>query len=82
MDPVSLSASIAGLLSLSIEITKPLNEYITGVKSAPTEAQSLLNEIMALNSVLEQLTKFLQSEDAKGIAFDQTSALRTVIAFC
>ena len=82
MDPISLSASIAGLCSLSIEVIKLLHGYITGVKSAPDEAQKLHMELSLLTSVLDKLVLFLRSEDMKGNNFEQTSTLTMVYRIC
>jgi len=82
MDPLTIATGIAGFLSLTFEIAAVLKEYISGVKSATSDAGNLLTEIEALNHVLEQLVTFLRSEDAKGNTFNQTSVLCSVIAVC
>jgi hypothetical protein len=69
-DPLSISASVAGLLSLTIELTKSLNNYISGVKSAPEDSKRLCTETEALSAVLEKLVKFLRDQDKEG---DETS---------
>jgi hypothetical protein len=55
MDPLSFSAGIAGLLSLTIEITKLTYEYVSGVKDAPKAAQTMLTEITAIENILRDL---------------------------
>ncbi|KAF8541995.1 ankyrin repeat-containing domain protein [Trichophaea hybrida] len=82
MDPFTVATGLAGFLSLTIEIKKILEEYISGVKSAPDNSRKLLTQIAALSHVLQQLVMFLRSEDAKGTSFDQTSVLCSVIAVC
>jgi len=79
MDPFTISTGVVGFLSLTIEISKILNTYVSDVKSAPKDAQILLTEVNALSHVLDQLVKFLQNEEVKGNSFDQTSVLYSVI---
>ncbi|KAF2003723.1 hypothetical protein P154DRAFT_561154 [Amniculicola lignicola CBS 123094] len=68
MDPLSFSAGIAGLLSLTIEITKLTYEYISGVKEAPRAAQSLLTETTAIENILRDLrNKVLLNPDVSAV---------------
>jgi hypothetical protein len=82
MDPLSLSASVAGLLSLALEVTKTLHAYISDVKSAPQDACELETEVSALCHSLETIVGMLRSEDVEGKAFDDQSILRSVISAC
>lgn len=82
MEPFTISTGVAGFLSLAIEITKLLTQYIAGVDSAPKDAQLLLTELAALCEVLKQLVGFLRAEDLKGKSFDRTSVLCSVVAVC
>ncbi|KAI5812827.1 hypothetical protein BZA77DRAFT_346729 [Pyronema omphalodes] len=86
MDPLSLSASAAGLLSLAIEVTKILTGYISAVKSAPQDASELNTEMLALCHILEKLVEILRSDDDIGIdseaSFNDQSVLRSVISVC
>ncbi|PVI05179.1 hypothetical protein DM02DRAFT_668413 [Periconia macrospinosa] len=68
MDPLSFSASIAGLLSLTIQITKLTYEYVSGVKDAPKAAQSLLAETTAIENILRDLrNKVLLNPDVSAV---------------
>ncbi|KAI5786234.1 hypothetical protein FPQ18DRAFT_308786 [Pyronema domesticum] len=86
MDPLSLSASAAGLLSLAIEVTKILTSYTSAVKSAPQDASELNTEILALGHILEKLVEILRIDhDAGtggGTSFDEQSVLRSVMSAC
>jgi hypothetical protein len=82
MDPLSLSASIAGLLSLSLEVTKILTNFLSTVKSAPSEANSLTTEVTALSQVLETLVEVLRSDDSEVTTFDEQSILCSIISAC
>jgi hypothetical protein len=65
MDPLSISAGVAGFLSLAIEISKILTAYVGSVKSAPEEAQQLLQEVSALYNVSKQLAQVLRNDEVK-----------------
>ncbi|CAI6332280.1 unnamed protein product [Periconia digitata] len=68
MDPLSFSASIAGLLSLTIEITRLTYEYVSGVKDAPKAAQNLLTETTAIENILRDLrNKVLLNSDVSAV---------------
>jgi hypothetical protein len=82
MDPFTISTGVAGFLSLAIEIISILNGYIGDVNSAPKDANELLAEINALKLVLEQLIRFLRSDEAKKVKFDDTAILCTAIQAC
>jgi hypothetical protein len=49
MDPVSLSTSIAGFLSLAIQLSKILANYSNTVNSAPQEVSGLTIKVEALS---------------------------------
>ena len=51
-DPLSLAASLAGLLSLTGAIVSNCYRYGCAVRDAPLEIQSLVNELTAVAGVL------------------------------
>jgi hypothetical protein len=75
MDGVSLAASIAGLVSLALDIAQTLHKYYSDVESAPKDIESLTQEAKALSKVLAQLETFLSKEGAKGNSFNQTASV-------
>ncbi|KAI5812584.1 hypothetical protein BZA77DRAFT_269930, partial [Pyronema omphalodes] len=81
-DPLSIAASVAGFLSLAIELTKILSGFIGCVKSAPKAARDLLTEITALCSVLNQLTILLGKEAQNQGHFNQESVLSAIVQLC
>ncbi|KAF8463356.1 hypothetical protein BDZ91DRAFT_313566 [Kalaharituber pfeilii] len=81
MDPFTLATGITGFLAIALDVGKILSEYICEYKSAPTDAQTLLEEITALSDMLKQLVKFLEEEDVKQ-DFHETSVLCRVIDLC
>ncbi|KAI5784526.1 hypothetical protein FPQ18DRAFT_102752 [Pyronema domesticum] len=80
MDPLSLSASTAGFLSLAIELTKILTNYSTTVKSAPREVSGLTFEVEALSHVLDNLVDILRSDDSEITTFSEQSILCCIIS--
>ena len=81
MDPFTISTGVAGFLGLGIQIAQILTRYISEVKTAPDDTKALLTEITALNSVLTQLTEFLETNDISA-EFNEVSALTSVIGMC
>ncbi|RSL54786.1 hypothetical protein CEP53_007326 [Fusarium sp. AF-6] len=56
MDPLSVSASIAGLVTLADLVFRATSRYAKQVKGAPKEVQDLLNEVKDLSCVLHNLS--------------------------
>jgi hypothetical protein len=87
MDPLSISASVAGFLGLAIELKRIISTYVSDVKSAPQEAHELSVEVLALSHVLETLDELLQGEDLDetslddGLFYTRLSALAMSISW-
>ncbi|KAL8732778.1 MAG: hypothetical protein Q9166_002560 [cf. Caloplaca sp. 2 TL-2023] len=62
MDPISVSASILGLLGAAAKISEILTQFVKGVKDAPKLAQRTLTEVEDLNLCFQQLQRFVNSE--------------------
>lgn len=82
MDPLSISASVAGFLSLTIELKRIISTYVSDVKSAPQEACELSVEVSALSNVLETLDELLQSENLYETSFGRQFVLYSVVSAC
>jgi hypothetical protein len=74
MDPFSVTAGIAGLLSLSIQIHQIVTTHIESAKNAPEEAYALSTKLDALIRVLEQLERFIEKHAGSG-HFSESSVL-------
>jgi Fungal N-terminal domain of STAND proteins len=55
VEPLSIAASIAGLIGLASELTKTCYGYYTKVKNAPVQVQDVINEIKLLRRALSDL---------------------------
>ncbi|KAI5816325.1 hypothetical protein BZA77DRAFT_344387 [Pyronema omphalodes] len=82
MDPLSISAAVAGFLSLTGQIATILKSYIDGVQSAPGEVQSLHLEVMALGQVLESFMGFMKADHLHGRNLESTCVLLTAVQAC
>jgi hypothetical protein len=82
MDPLSLTASIVGLVSFAIDVTKTVNEYISDVRHAPAESRELASELSALTNALDSLSAFLATQDQKSTSFKDTSVLYSTTQLC
>ncbi|KAL8782268.1 MAG: hypothetical protein Q9213_005542 [Squamulea squamosa] len=65
MDPISVSASILGLLGAAAKISEVLTHFIKGVKDAPKLAVRTLTEVQDLKICFRQLQHFVGSEEAR-----------------
>jgi Fungal N-terminal domain of STAND proteins len=85
MDPLSaigLASSVAGLVSLTIEVSQLLAGYCVAVNNAHTDLVQLRQEYASLQHVLQQLEMFLRNENATCKPFQKTSVLYLSIASC
>jgi hypothetical protein len=82
MDPLTAATSVAGLLSLAIQVSQILYDQIRTVKNAPKDAQDLLDEFQLLRQVLTSLEVFLKAQALKGHLFKETSVLVSAVRGC
>ncbi|KAK0383029.1 hypothetical protein NLU13_8945 [Sarocladium strictum] len=81
MEALGAAASVAGLISLAIEIPKLIDTVLT-VKAAPEEAKQLLNTANALVATLKKLEAFLKSDEARDMKLADDSGLTISISAC
>jgi hypothetical protein len=82
MDPFSVTAGVAGLLSLILQLTERLTEYSSSVRHAATESHDLVVQLTALVTVLQRLQQWLGEQSRRGTTFDATSLLYTTTSNC
>jgi hypothetical protein len=63
-EPLSIAASIAGLVSLSLDVVKIVRKTITTIANAPKEAHELVDKLQNLTEVLQFLPDFVDKNDA------------------
>ena len=61
MDPLSISASVAGLVTLATTIVGSGSAYIKSVREFPKELENLLCETQRLNTILQQIAELVQA---------------------
>jgi hypothetical protein len=94
-DPFSTSASVAGLLSLGLEVLKIVRKDITTLVNAPKEVVQLVEKLEKLNEVLAFILELAEKNEtvvggnpalanlaAADTTKDITSTQATVIAKC
>ena len=59
MDPLSIAASVVGLLGAAAKVSEVLATFIRSTKDAPKLANSVLQEVSDISACLTQLQAFL-----------------------
>lgn len=60
MEPLSVTASVCGILAMAAKITRSLIEFVRKEKAAPASAHRILNEVSNLSLCLKRLQPFIQ----------------------
>ena len=82
MDPLSVAANVAGLVSLTLKVSSTIGSYCKSVKSARKDVQEVAQELASMHDVLRQLDELLRSQQLKTKVFESTSVLATAITIC
>lgn len=82
MDPFSIAAGVAGLISLTLQVSKSLKSFSSAAIHEQRDVQALLTEIQTVHSVLGELHPFLSSKNVNSIIFQHSSALETALNSC
>ena len=85
MDGISVAASIVGLLSAAVTISKTLNDFIARVKEAPKLATTVLCEVADTSTCLRQVQSLLLRADtsrASNRSFLMVEDLIVVLSNC
>ena len=75
MDPLSLAAGVAGLVSLTGQTVNVTRAYVTEIKHGKEAATQMLQELDVLHFNLLRLDEFLKDEGKRGSYYDDTSVL-------
>ena len=82
MDPVSMAASVANLVSLTLDVSSTIGSYCKSVKNARKDIQEVAQELASMHNVLHQLDELLRSRQLKIKFFESNSVLATAITIC
>ncbi|OQV07153.1 Ankyrin repeat-containing protein [Cladophialophora immunda] len=82
MDGVSVASSIAGLVTLALQVSATIAIYVNSIKERANTVRELHDELLLLGEVLSGLRDFLESEKVKGRALDTQSVLSKAIRDC
>ena len=82
MDGISVASGVAGLITLTLQVSDEVYKYVKAISERAKNAKELHSELLLLGEVLSQLRDFLSSEQAKGTAFDEHSVLQKSISEC
>ena len=74
MDPLSISASVAGLLTLAVQVLSTCDAFHASVKKRPKIFKALSNDLTSLQLVLSDLQKNLSGE----LAGDEAALLKCI----
>lgn len=75
-DPLSIAASIAGVISLADIVFIRTRKYISSAKNADKEVKDLAQEVLLLSGALHSLSKLAQVLDADGLKDKHIENLR------
>ena len=59
MDPLSIAASVVGLLGATVQVSTVLNNFFRDLKDVPNVAHKVLQEVSDISTCLAQLQAFL-----------------------
>ncbi|KIW65653.1 hypothetical protein PV04_07893 [Phialophora macrospora] len=82
MDGVSVASSIAGLVTLALQVGGTIATYVNAIKERAKNVKELHDELLLLGEVLSNLRDFLNSEKVAGRSFDNYSVLSKAIRDC
>ena len=82
MDPLSVAASVAGLVSLTLDMSLAVSHYYKAVKDASKSIEKIQQELSLMHSTLQQLEDLLRGPHMSKSSFAQSSVLTTAVNSC
>lgn len=79
-DPLSISASIAGILTLADAVFCRLLKYARAVKDAADQAKAWADEVNDFGGIIDRLVRLTRALEAQGEAFDSTLRMHHIEA--
>ena len=77
-----MSASIAGLISLTLAVSRSVTSYCNSVRDARKDIHEIAQELASMHDILHQLDQLLRSQQLRIKFFDSSSALATAMSVC
>ena len=77
-----MAASVAGLIGLTLKVSRTIGSYCKSVKNAPKDMQQIAQELASMQDTLGQLDELLRSQQLKAKYFNQSSVLATALTVC
>ncbi|VUC33404.1 unnamed protein product [Clonostachys rosea] len=71
-ETLSLAVNVATVIDLFIKVGVQCSEYCAGVKAAPREVRSILNEADRLGATLKEVTRLLNGPNGPGVEASQS----------
>jgi hypothetical protein len=78
-DPLSISASVAGLLSLVIQVADGTYQYVSSARNASSTISSLLRELQALKTILVRLDDLTHSSQTEHSGTDGDASIISML---
>lgn len=82
MAGLDAASAIAGLISLTIQVSGTITNYVTAVKDHSKNVKDLQDELELLSIVLGRLGDFIRKESSNGRSFDEDSVLVKALSDC
>ena len=82
MDGVSVASSIAGLVTLALQVGGTIAIYVNAIRERSKNVKELQDELLLLGEVLSNLRDFINNRAADGQSFDSFSVLSKAIRDC
>lgn len=79
-DPLSIAASVVGLITAAAQITQILSTVISQAKNAPKSCTQIVREVNDISSVLSQLQRFINGTSRASSSRTSLILLEQIVA--
>ena len=84
-DPLSVAASVVGILSTAAHVSKKLFDFVQNTKDAPEQARTTLSEINDLRGILQHCQELIEGNEQSqrpGSRYILVDHVTTVLTSC
>ena len=85
MDPFSVASSVFSIICLAIQLGKSISrayKFLDLIKDAPNTVQSLMNDLIHLNGLLDEVLSFIKRQESHANVPRVSPSLLTAIRSC